>query len=372
MKQSRETIERYINQRYRQLGEVLNYMDGQTFDAEREEIRQLLDELLTTFNHDPEFKEGINKLNDEGYEFYEKVLTDLFFGLTDRTKAKFYFNNIFDNPIFNIPNYQILNVKGGNENSITDVQRDINTVNFFMALSKTKNRSEISYVVADWLSPHGQNMAADPAQIDNLKKVFNDFRIDIENQIHEIFIEGISMSGGSITPSVDFRIKQLRQTIEGINNLESLVNYYIKNNFQDVTFSQLLAYLVPLLISEVFELVIPILDKLVAKTNSVNIVVRINSELYNKEKAKMLVKEVYKNPISTQILTSQPYLVGQILNEILKVHTVRDILIEGFNRALKFIAEKISPDTLIIDLSDEQQAIIINYILQYNYSEGKN
>jgi len=101
MKQTREETQRGVDQIYIQLKEVLEYANGQPLDSEREEIRAELEELLEIVNTDPEYKEGISRLNDEAYIEYEKMLTSLFFKLTDgKSLQNFFDNRIIDNPVF--------------------------------------------------------------------------------------------------------------------------------------------------------------------------------------------------------------------------------------------------------------------------------
>lgn len=96
---TRESTERGIVARYKQFGDVLNYMNGMVLDKPRAEIKAYLERFLTTAN-DPEYKKGISMLNDEDLAMYEKTLTGLFYRMTMGRSAEFYFNDIHDNPIF--------------------------------------------------------------------------------------------------------------------------------------------------------------------------------------------------------------------------------------------------------------------------------
>ena len=129
---NREFVQKSINQRHRQLNDVLYYLNDQVLDAEREAIKLKLESLLDKVNHNSEYSEGINRLNNEGLIEYEKMLTELYFKMTDGKRAEFYFNNIINNPVFqenkllhaetdnnafydqesNEPGYQMLNVHG--------------------------------------------------------------------------------------------------------------------------------------------------------------------------------------------------------------------------------------------------------------------
>lgn len=122
MKQSRKITQRNVEQIYKQLNRVLVSLDGQVLDAQRGEIRERLMNLLSIINND-DFKEGISKVNDEGYIDYEKIIRELFYRLTYGKRTDYYFNNIIDNHIFKSSiltneqkddnqNFQVLNVNG--------------------------------------------------------------------------------------------------------------------------------------------------------------------------------------------------------------------------------------------------------------------
>jgi hypothetical protein len=115
MGQTRETTERNIESLYRQFNEIFEFMNRQIFDDQREEIKDKLENLLGTFNN-AEYREGINRLNDEGYKEYEGILRALFYKMTMGKSSDFYFNNLNDNPVFRQgqemeSGYQMLNVQ---------------------------------------------------------------------------------------------------------------------------------------------------------------------------------------------------------------------------------------------------------------------
>ena len=81
MAQSREQTRRDINAAYEQLHDVLEYALGENLDPPRVEILNLLWTFLGYANID-EYREGIERLNDDDYYEYSLVLRDLFRKLT--------------------------------------------------------------------------------------------------------------------------------------------------------------------------------------------------------------------------------------------------------------------------------------------------
>jgi len=79
-------------------------------DPQRAEIRTHLESLLKIVNNSGEFKEGINRLDDEGLKKYQKMLRALFFELTYEKRADYYFGDILESPVF-----QKVNVSGNSE-----------------------------------------------------------------------------------------------------------------------------------------------------------------------------------------------------------------------------------------------------------------
>ena len=97
---NRKGTQRSINRTYEQLGDVLNYMEGQVLDAKRSEVKNQLESMLEIISNNPEFKEGIDKLSDEAHVEYDKILTQLFFRLTMGQNSEFQFGNTLDRPVF--------------------------------------------------------------------------------------------------------------------------------------------------------------------------------------------------------------------------------------------------------------------------------
>jgi len=100
MGQSRETTQRNVDSLYRQLHDVLAYMGREPLDSEREAVRARLENLLRIVSHDTGYREGISRLNDEGYAAYEKMLRELYYKMTMGKRAGFLFDSIIDNPVF--------------------------------------------------------------------------------------------------------------------------------------------------------------------------------------------------------------------------------------------------------------------------------
>ena len=137
MSQPRETTEKRIEVLYKQLNDVLVYMGGMALDAPRAEIKARLESLLVAVN-DPEYREGIDELNDEGLKEYELILRELFLIMTMGRRAEFYYNNIPDYPEFmaepeerapGAPSFQIIEAGGQRESEPRQRWQENNPVN---------------------------------------------------------------------------------------------------------------------------------------------------------------------------------------------------------------------------------------------------
>ena len=119
MGQSREVTQRNVDRLYEQLHDVLVFLSGQALDSQREAIRARLENLLRIVDHDVGYKEGISRLDDEGYNEYEKILTELYYKMTAGSRADLYFV-----PGPGGAGYQMLNVDDSNGSADEEAGRE--------------------------------------------------------------------------------------------------------------------------------------------------------------------------------------------------------------------------------------------------------
>jgi len=146
---SRQSTERGIESLYRQLDDVLVYMNTLILDNERAEIKTRLERLLVLFN-DSEYREGISRLNDNGLKQYHLYLKELYLKMTMGKSAEFYYNNIPENLSFHVrpeqglatSDYEIFNARSPIDNLWPDIASNPigGLINFFDRLGDVSAR----------------------------------------------------------------------------------------------------------------------------------------------------------------------------------------------------------------------------------------
>jgi hypothetical protein len=77
MAKTRRQLKRELDETYKMIGNILRMAKQQVLDAKRSDIAWKVERILTIVNHDRQYREGIKKLDRDGYEEYERIVKGL-------------------------------------------------------------------------------------------------------------------------------------------------------------------------------------------------------------------------------------------------------------------------------------------------------